>query len=237
MTLAHKKMTRRILLAELIGLIFCVFFFECFSNGNTAQTKRAHVTILSTTDLHGNIYPIDYNTNTPDARGLARVQTVVKQLRKEDPDLLLLDSGDTIQGTPLTFHHAKIQNAPPDPMMTVMSAMDYSAMTVGNHEYEFGLNVLNKARREARFPWLSANTYKKNSEENYFEPYFAKTINGVRVGVIGLTTPGMPSLDDPSRYYSVIDVREPVAQAKLWTDLLRRNEQCDIIIVLMHMGL
>src|SRR5436305_1330300 len=76
---------------------------------------RSHITILSTTDLHGNIYPIDYNTNQPDTRGLARVATVVRQARKESPDLLLLDSGDTIQGTPLTFYHAKINNTPPDP--------------------------------------------------------------------------------------------------------------------------
>lgn len=235
--MTFRGMTKNFLLAELMGIICCLFLFECFSNGSASQSKRAHVTILSTTDLHGNIYPIDYNTNTPDARGLARVQTIVKQLRKEDPNLLLLDSGDTIQGTPLTFYHAKIQNAPPDPMMTVMSAMDYNAMAVGNHEYEFGLDVLNKARHEARFPWLSANTYKKNSAETYFEPYFTKEVNGVRVGIIGLTTPGMPSLDDPARYYSVIDVREPVAEARLWTELLRRNERCDVVIVLMHMGL
>jgi len=67
----------------------------------------------STTDLHGNIYPIDYNTNKPDVRGLARVATVVKHARKETPDLLLLDSGDTIQGTPLTFHHAKVTTSRP----------------------------------------------------------------------------------------------------------------------------
>src|SRR5258707_13308000 len=109
------------------------------------EPLRSHITILSTTDLHGNIYPIDYNTNEPDARGLARIATVVKQARKGEPDLLLLDSGDTIQGTPLTFYHAKVNNKPPDPMMAVMSAMGYDAMAVGNHEYEFGWEVLNKA--------------------------------------------------------------------------------------------
>ena len=139
-----------------------------FATPSADEPLRSHITILSTTDLHGNIYPIDYNTNQPDARGLARVATVVKQARKEKPDLLLLDSGDTIQGTPLTYYHAKIDNKPPDPMMTVMSAMGYDAMAVGNHEYEFGWDVLNKARAEARFPWLSANTYKKGTDQTYF---------------------------------------------------------------------
>jgi 2',3'-cyclic-nucleotide 2'-phosphodiesterase / 3'-nucleotidase len=198
---------------------------------------RSHITILSTTDLHGNIYPIDYNTNQPDARGLARVATVVKQARKEEPDLLLLDSGDTIQGTPLTFYHARVNNKPPDPMMAVMSAMGYDGMAVGNHEYEFGWDVLNKARAEASFPWLSANTYKKRTDEPYFRPFIIKQVNGVRIGVLGLTTPGMPSLDDPERYYSKIDVREPVSEAKKWVALLREKEHVDVVIIAMHMGL
>jgi 2',3'-cyclic-nucleotide 2'-phosphodiesterase/3'-nucleotidase len=209
----------------------------CAMPGAANGQARAHITLLSTTDLHGNIYPIDYNTNKPDSRGLARVATMVRQVRKENPDLLLLDSGDTIQGTPLTFHHAKVNNKPPDPMMTVMSAIGYDAMAVGNHEYEFGLDALNKARSEARFPWLSANTYKKGTAETYFQPYLVKEVSGVRIGIIGLTTPGMPSLDDPALYYSKIDVREPVSEARRWVDLLRTRERVDLVVIAMHMGL
>ena len=197
---------------------------------------RAHIAILSTTDLHGNIYPIDYNTNQAEARGLARVATVVRQARKETPNLLLLDSGDTIQGTPLTFYHAKVNNTPPDPMMTVMNAMGYDAMAVGNHEYEFGWDVLNKARGEARFPWLSANTYRKGTDQTYFEPFTIKQVAGVRIGILGLTTPGMPSLDDPDRYYSKIEVREPVSEARKWVSVLREKEHVDLVIIAMHMG-
>lgn len=207
------------------------------SGAKSNPPERALITILSTTDLHGNIYPIDYNTNTPDSRGLARVATIVKQARSETPNLLLLDSGDTIQGTPLTFHHAKINNTPPDPMMMVMSAMGYDAMTVGNHEYEFGWDVLNKARREARFPWLSANTYKRGTDQTYFAPFFIKQVGGIRVGILGLTTPAMPSLDDPERYYSKIEVREPVSEARKWVAMLREKEHVDVVIIAMHMGL
>lgn len=201
------------------------------------EPARAVITILSTTDLHGNIYPIDYNTNRPEARGLAQVATVVRQARKEKPDLLLLDSGDTIQGTPLTFHHGRINNKPPDPMMTVMSALGYDAMAVGNHEYEFGLEVLNKARSEARFPWLSANTYKKGTDENYFQPYTVKQVNGVRIGILGLTTTGMPSLENAELTYSKIELRDPLSDAKKWTDQLRNKERVDLVVIAMHMGL
>jgi len=214
-----------------------VLLLLCAMPGVADGPARAHITILSTTDLHGNIYPIDYNTNKPDSRGLARVATMVRQARKENPNLLLLDSGDTIQGTPLTFHHAKVNNKPPDPMMTVMSAIGYDAMAVGNHEYEFGLDALNKARAEARFPWLSANTYKKGTAEPYFQPFLIKEVSGVRIGILGMTTPGMPSLDDPELYYSRIDLREPVSEAKKWTALLREKEHVDLVIIAMHMGL
>src|SRR6185369_17623473 len=123
-------------------------------------STRVQITILGTTDLHGNLDPIDYYTNKPDNRGLAKVATLVKAVRREQPNVILIDSGDTIQGTPLESLHARKNNQPPDPMMLAMSALKYDAMTVGNHEYNFGLKVLEKARSEAKFPWLSANTYK-----------------------------------------------------------------------------
>src|ERR1051325_2291960 len=129
------------------------------SRAQHSTSKRAHVVILSTTDMHGHIFPIDYYTNKYDNVGIAKIATLVKQARKDDPDLLLVDSGDTIQGTPLEYLHNKRNNTPPDPMMLTMSALKYDAMAVGNHEYNFGLKVLEKARSEAAFPWLSANTY------------------------------------------------------------------------------
>lgn len=219
-----------------IGFVSWLVLLAFASISSADGPARAHIAILSTTDLHGNIYPIDYNTNQPDARGLARVATAVRQARKETPDLLLLDSGDTIQGTPLTFYHAKVNNKPPDPMMTVMNAMGYNAMAVGNHEYEFGWDVLNKARGEARFPWLSANTYKKGTDQTYFEPFEIKQVGGVRIGILGLTTSGMPSLDDPDRYYSKIELREPVSEARKWVSILREEEHVDLVIIAMHMG-
>src|SRR5215213_6804671 len=148
----------KIITSLLAGLLLGPLLLQPLRPGGRRELSRAHVTILSTTDLHGNIYPIDYNTDGREARGLARAATVIKSLRRQEPHLLLLDSGDTIQGTPLTFFHARMNNKPPDPMMAVMNALGYDAMAVGNHEYEFGFGVLDKARAEARFPWLSANT-------------------------------------------------------------------------------
>ena len=198
--------------------------------------KRARVTILSTTDLHGNILPIDYYTNKPDNRGLAKVATIIKQARKEDPNLILIDSGDTIQGTPLAYYHNKKNNAPPDPMMLAMNALGYDALAVGNHEYNFGLDVLNKARREAKFPWLSANTYKVGTQETYYQPYILKEANGVRVGILGLTTAGVPNWENKPNYAG-LEFRAPIDEARRWVQILREKEKTDVVIIAMHMGL
>src|SRR4030095_15941040 len=146
-----------------------------------SAAKRAHIVILGTTDQHGNILPIDYYTDKADNRGLAKIATLIKQVRKENPNVLLIDSGDTIQGTPLAYYHNKKNNSPADPMMLAMSALNYDSMTVGNHEYNFGLQVLEKARGEAKFPWLSANTYNKGSNETHYQPYLVKELAGLRV--------------------------------------------------------
>src|SRR5216683_2214386 len=147
--------------------------------GYGVSAKRIQIVILGTTDLHGNLYPTDYYTNKADNRGLAKIASLIRQIRKENENVVLIDSGDTIQGTPLEYYHNKKNNQPPDPMMLVMNTLHYDAMAVGNHEYNFGLQVLEKARSEAKFPWLSANTYNKGSDKTHYQPYIVKEIGGV----------------------------------------------------------
>ena len=115
--------------------------------GRSFAPDRVQITILGTTDLHGNILPIDYYTNKPDNRGVAKVATMIKRIRKEQPNVVLIDSGDTIQGSPLESFHGRKNNAPPDPMMLVMNSLNYDSMTVGNHEYNFGLKVRESTQR------------------------------------------------------------------------------------------
>jgi 2',3'-cyclic-nucleotide 2'-phosphodiesterase (5'-nucleotidase family) len=201
-----------------------------------SAASRVHIAILGTTDLHGNILPLDYYKNQPDIRGLAKVATLIKRVRKENPNVLLIDSGDTIQGTPLQYYHNKKNNTPPDPMMLVMSSLNYDAMTVGNHEYNFGLKVLEKARSEARFPWLSANTYDKETSKTHYQPYVVREIAGVRVGILGLTTPGIPNWENPPNYRG-LEFHEPVSEANKWVPLMRDKERVDLVVVAMHMGL
>ena len=199
-------------------------------------SKRVHIVVLGTTDQHGNILPVDYYTDKVDNRGLAKISTLIKQVRRENKNVLLIDSGDTIQGTPLEYYHNKKNNSPPDPMMLAMNALGYDAMTVGNHEYNFGLGVLEKARREAQFPWLSANTYNKGTKQTHYPPYVVKEIAGVRIAVLGLTTPGIPNWENEPNYAG-LEFRDPLSEAKKWVPLLRRKERADVVVIAMHMGL
>ncbi|HEX8708192.1 MAG TPA: 5'-nucleotidase C-terminal domain-containing protein [Pyrinomonadaceae bacterium] len=219
------------------GLALALALMVSTPAGNAANPPlRAQVTILSTTDLHGNILPVDYYTNKADNRGLAKIATLVKRARKDNPNLLLLDSGDTIQGTPLEYYHNRKNNRPPDPMMLAMNALHYDAMAIGNHEYNFGLQVLEKARGEAKFPWLSANTYRKGTNRTAYEPYLVKEVNGVRVGILGLTTPGIPNWEN-AQNYAGLEFRETVGEARRWVGVLRAKERVDLVVIAMHMGL
>jgi 2',3'-cyclic-nucleotide 2'-phosphodiesterase/3'-nucleotidase len=218
----------------LLSILALSISVHTFSGAGAAQ--RAHVVIMGTTDMHGRVFPIDYYTNKYDNVGIAKVATLVKEARKSDPDLLLVDSGDTIQGTPLEYFHNKRNNTPPDPMMSAMNALHYDSMTVGNHEYNFGLKVLEKARGEAKFPWLSANTYNKDTATTHYQPYIVKEVNGVRVGVLGLTTPGIPNWENVPNYAG-LEFKETVSEAKKWVTILREKEKVDLVAITMHMGL
>jgi len=204
--------------------------------GRSFAPERVQITVLGTTDLHGNINPIDYYTNKPDNRGIAKVATLIKRIRKEQPNVVLIDSGDTIQGSPLESFHGRKNNAPPDPMMLVMNSLNYDSMTVGNHEYNFGLKVLEKARGEAKFPWLSANTYDIAKQQTHYKPYIVKEVAGVKIGILGLTTPGIPNWDNPPNYAG-LEFHEPLVEARKWVPILRDQEKADVVVIAMHMGL
>ena len=200
-----------------------------------AAEGRVVVTILETTDLHGHLLPWDYQRAQPADEGLARVASRVAAIRKETPNVLLLDAGDTIQGTPIEFLHAKDPSKGPDPMAEAMSALKYDAMSVGNHEFNFGLAVLRKAQKESSFPWLSSNTRNVSDGSAAFPEYLVKTVAGIRIGVLGLTTPNIPNWE-PARNRPGLRWEDPVDTAKRLVPVLRGKEKCDFVVALIHSG-
>ncbi len=196
------------------------------------------IQVLATTDLHGNILPWDYYAAAPAARGLAKVATLIRAARTANPNTLLIDVGDTIQGTPLAGLHAtrvrEGQALGADPMMKAMNELGYAAMTVGNHEFNFGLKVLNKARDEAQFPWLSANT-QSSGVTRPFESFIVRTVGGVKIGVFGITTPNIPMWEKPENYAGY-RFDSPVETARRVVAELRA-QKVDLVIGAVHAGL
>ncbi len=230
-------------------LLFVFYFLSLSSLGSSSlasghsstppapqpPTQTVNITLLGTTDLHGNIEPEDYYANQPANRGLAKIATLIHLVRAEQPHVLLLDSGDTIQGTPLAYYFARRDTRKVNPMMLTMNALAYDAMAVGNHEFNFGLNVLWKAKREAKFPVLAANLRQQyKSGVAYFGPYIIKNVAGVRVAIVGFVTPGVPRWEIPAHYRGY-QFEQIVDTAKRLIPNVRK--QADLVVVIAHSGL
>ena len=111
--------------------------------------------LLVTSDIHGNVFPLNYGTNAHTELGLAKIATLIKQQQSNNEHTITIDNGDVIQGTPLTYHYAKYQPSLPNPMIKLLNQLHYDAGVVGNHEFNYGQDVLMKAVNEANYPWLS----------------------------------------------------------------------------------
>ena len=197
-------------------------------------SETVHITILGTTDIHGNIYNWSYEDGQEvDNIGLAKIHSVVKKVRAENPNTILLDNGDTIQGTILTDDLYNTNLELPNPMIDVMNFMEYDAMTLGNHEFNFGLNLIDKIKNEAKFPIMAANAKYKNDGSNFAEPYTIKEVNGIKVGIIGLTNPNIPRWDGPK--VTELEFNKLAETTKLYVEELK--DKTDIIIATIHAGL
>jgi 2',3'-cyclic-nucleotide 2'-phosphodiesterase/3'-nucleotidase len=198
-----------------------------------AQVQR--LTLLHTSDLHGSVLPWDDLRDRPADGSLAQIATLVGRIRAEaERPVLVLDSGDTIQGTPLE-QFPLVRWAEPSPTVAVMNRIGYDAMAVGNHEFNFGLEVLRRAERQADFPFLSANIVDAATGEPVFPAHLVIEAGGVRVGVIGLTTPAVPGWERPEHIRGLV-FRPMDEVGREQVERLRTVDGCDLIIVLAHTG-
>lgn len=224
------KLRRLTVVAVLVALLL-----PLFASGATlsAQTDGTTITVLQTSDLHGNLIPWDYYGNKPAEWSLSKVATLVKQERATDPDLLLLDAGDTIQGTPLAYYYNMIDTTTPHPMAATMNALGYDLSAIGNHEFNYGQAVLDRYRTQASFPILSANIRNTDGSEA-FQSYIIKDVKGVKVGILAMTTPAIPNWEKPANIEG-LRFDDPVETAKTYVPRMRA-EGADVVIVVQHIG-
>ncbi|MEV0120114.1 5'-nucleotidase C-terminal domain-containing protein [Streptomyces sp. NPDC050703] len=220
--------------------------------GGGRREKRYSFTVLGTTDLHGNVFNWDYFTDKEfddkdhNDVGLAKISTLVNEVRAEKGrrNTLLIDAGDTIQGTQLSYYYAKVdpitaKRGPVHPMAQAMNAIGYDAAALGNHEFNYGIPVLRKFEEQCDFPLLGANALDAKTRRPAFPPYFMKRLRtphgkDVRVAVLGLTNPGI-AIWDKANVQGKMVFPGLEEQAAKWVPRLR-SMGADVVIVSAHSG-
>jgi 2',3'-cyclic-nucleotide 2'-phosphodiesterase/3'-nucleotidase len=217
-----------------------------------SPTRTWDLTLLGTSDTHGNVYNWDYyrdaefDDSAHNDVGLAKVATLVNQIRAERRGraTLVLDAGDTIQGTPLATYYAKQEpittTHEQHPMARAMNVIRYDAVTLGNHEFNYGLPLLDLWIRQLGFPALAANAVDVRTGRPAYLPYVIKKVElgrgapNFRVGILGLTNPGI-AIWDRSNVEGRLRFDDMIATAARWVPEMRRRG-ADIVLVSAHGG-
>lgn len=196
-----------------------------------AEGDIHQVTVLGTSDLHGHFMPWDYAADKLNMRGsLSQIATKVQEIRQQQPNLILVDAGDTIQGNFVeTF-----KDEPVDPMMLGFNQMKYDVWVLGNHEFDFGLNVLNRSLSQFKGESLGGNI--KRPDGNPFLPgYTVLERNGIKIGVIGMDTPMTQVFAEGTNRLEGVTFTNPTLEVKKL--IAEIDDKVDAIVLVAHMGL
>ena len=199
--------------------------------------RRVDLTIAATTDVHGRLRAWDYYAGAPDpTHSLAAAATIVDSARKANPDgVVLVEGGDILQGNPLLYVAARVRPTPVHPVIAAMNVMRYDAAVLGNHEFNYGVPLLKKAMGQAGFPFLAANVLDAQGKP-WVAPMTMVVRRGVRVAIIGGTTPGSMVWDRENLKAAGLTVTDIVPAVRTRVQEARRRK-ADVVVVLLHSGL
>ncbi len=219
-----------------------------------AAGNQAHLRLMETTDIHVNVFPYDYYADKPnDTMGLTRTATIIDNIRAEATNSLLIDNGDVLQGNPMgdymAYQHG-MKDGDVHPVIKAMNTLGYSVGTLGNHEFNYGLDFMFKVLAGANFPFVCANLTKgqlasdPTKDDLFFKPYLIleKTIKDgagnespIKIGFIGFVPPQI-MLWDIKNLEGKAQTRDIVEAAKAWVPVMKA-EGADIVIALSHSGI
>lgn len=215
-------------LALLVSVLLLVTVYPAF-----AQGEPVTITILETSDLHGMIYSYNYATDTPtNNTGLVRAASYIKEQREIDPDLLLVDNGDAMQGNMISLFNEDVMH----PIVAAMNFERYDVWNLGNHEFNYEFPVISRAVSNFSADVLMGNAYYEDGRgmENT-KPYVIREVKGVKVGIFGAIAPHVTQWEASApEHYDNMTFRSPEEQTKLMVEELR--DQVDVLIGLIHYG-
>lgn len=191
------------------------------------------ISVLATSDVHGYIMPTAFSGELDLPLGLGKLATVIEEERDHN-SVLLIENGDFIQGSPLTYYEQSFENGKDNSVIRLANALHYDLAVFGNHEFNFGLPVLNKVVEESDYPWLAANIKRKDG--GYFtKPYIIKEIDGVTIAIVGITTQFVPIWEAADNIEGLI-FEDAFEAAKREVEWLHANHQIDVMIIAYHGG-
>ena len=208
------------------------FYLFTFLPINTDAKKHKQLVILHTNDTHSTILPLNPNIDNKDIAGrggfLRRIN-MIKEQRSQHPDLLLFDSGDFSQGSGYyTLFKGEVE-------VGLMNQMGYDAVTIGNHEFDFGMDNMAKLFRMAKFPIVCSNYDCTGTVlDGLVKPYITIKRDGVKIGVFALAPPLKGLVFDGN--CEGIAYLDPAETAQKYIDILRKQEKCDLVICISHLG-
>jgi 5'-nucleotidase len=189
-----------------------------------------HLTILHTNDVHSYIdpFPADHPRN-PNMGGVSKRASIIEKIRLENPNVLLLDAGDIFQGTPyFNYYGGELE-------FKLMSMMKYDATTIGNHDFDNGLEGIVAQMPHASFEFISSNyDFKNTVMDGYVKPYKIFNKGNIKIGVFGLGIE-LSGLVDKKNYKETV-YNNPVETAQEMVRILKQEKKCDLIICLSHLG-
>ncbi len=217
------------------SFLFLIIVFILSSCGENQKKENISISIIETTDVHGSFFPYDLVKENQRKGSLASVHTYVDSLRKTSSNIILVDNGDILQGTPDIYFANYIDTTGNHKLAEMLNFMKYDASSVGNHDIEAGPAVYDKFNKNIIFPLLAANALDSISNEPYFEPYTIIEKDGIKIAIIGLITPAIPKWL-PEQLWSGIYFEDMIISAQKWVDIVKQEHNPELIIGLFHAG-
>ena len=204
---------------------------------SVAVAKEVNFKFLGTSDVHGRIVPWSYGADVEDKSGsYAQIATYVKEARKAHPDLILVDIGDAIQDNQVEVFAKTEKYYKDNPVPKVLNAMGYDIFILGNHEFNFGMTALDEILKDIKAKILTANFYYKDNGKRYVEPTTIIEKDGVKLGIIGLSTPMSAKFEEDTGNLKDMKFSSPTEETKEQIKALK-EKGVDAIVVLAHMGI
>lgn len=222
------------MIKKLITYFYVLLIFFIFISCTAKNSDSIQIVLVSSTDTHGSFFPTDHLTNKNHDHSLAHLSFFLKELRKNPLNrVIYFDLGDYYQGDPIAdYFNTKTQN--PNIASSILNYLEPTCFVIGNHEFDYGAPLYNSLKKDLSCPVLSANIIDKTTKQTFFTPYIICEIEGIRIAILGMTTPSISLL--PKHLRENLYFEDIIKSAEKWITIIKNTENPDLIVGAFHSG-